>query len=1334
MSTGALAADYLEGMFGAAVFSIEGCLLTQLEPGQPPFIGGCVILASPPGSVPPGRRQLPGQLFFVVSSGPDAGLVFALARGTYTIGRAGGGGRPREDAAEIRISDPALSRRHCELRVGRETIGVRDLRSANGTWVNGRRTPSARVDAGTELRFGYSLCRIAVSSGPQGSNTAATNALTEPLKVRTEDGQKSGMLLVGSLLPLVLGIVMALTTGMWIFLAFSTLSAVTGVLAAAGIRRRQKRNRAAVAAAVDTDIERRFRSAPDPGVLALRAFARPPDGNSAELPGTAGGGTGTQVRRTFPLLRIGLGDQPANVETVPGKPGFTPPMIPNAPVMLDLDQHPGVIVRGSAPEVGALARTVLLQLGGSSGTYPGLRFLCLGHEADLPLGIRFLPGAALLSMPFPPADSEAGLRRVRERVLSLLAESGTARDPAVVVCLLGAWAALRAPLEADLAQHTSGAVSVIGFGTGGAAQSVVTLSPGHGTKATEDASLVFCPDLVGVRPFERIARGLAAGTAGPARRPPRSLPQAVPFCSVVDTDPASVTARWREHARDASAAAPIGIGPSGVYDLDLDAHGPHFLAAGTTGSGKSEFLRSLVTALAACRSPSQINFLLIDFKGGSGLGPLHRLPHTVGLLTDLSAEHVARALVSLRAEVRRRERLFAQVGAEDLAGYNRSAPPDQALPRLLVIVDEFRMLADTVPTALPELFRIAAIGRSLGISLFLATQRPQGAVTSDIRANIASSVALRVQSAAESRDVIGTDAASLIPATLPGRAYVRIAGSAPMPFQALSTSLKPGTRPRPVRYFTDFLMSTSAPPRPPEAQDGLLDRICADIRSAAVTASCPVPRPPVAEPLPRHLDADGLRRCLPETHRADGLVLGLRDEPDDQCLKPLCWSPAADSHLAILGTTRAGAADGMDLIATLLLGTLPDHHLYILDGDGHLSWAAGAPQVGAYAHPGEVKRASRILRYLGEGTFLDAQGSDPSGTWAHSSARSVETTVLITGWGRWVSAFRASRREWAEDALFDLVRDGERGGIAVVVAGDRELISAAFFPSIPNRLYFPAEASAESLLRWPRLPAMEPVRGRALAMGRIAGEPGSVSQLVAPPAAAARKFSPLPPGCPLPHRVAALPQFLSGDELAGRLAAGSFPERPDRIPVGVSGDELDPAYVRVPPRSVFLVAGQAGSGRTAFLRQLLNGSPPSLECHFPLGGTVLEELCSRLTTEERDLSQVLLLIDDADLLGSRQHQQLAAVQARGARLVLAALSGHQISTRVPLAAHVRSAPRGALLQPSTGAEGEILGVRLALETRLPPGRCFLVEGTTVTEAQTAFQPAEETPSTSYRCP
>ena len=195
------------------------------------------------------------------------------------------------------------------------------------------------------------------------------------------------------------------------------------------------------------------------------------------------------------------------------------------------------------------------------------------------------------------------------------------------------------------------------------------------------------------------------------------------------------------------------------------------MLGGTTGAGKSQLLRSLVLSAALAYPPERLGLILVDFKGSAGLGPLAELPHTLSILSNFDVSAVERALEFLRADVHRRETDLQAAGVNSYRDYLADCRARGVLPRypeLLIVVDEFRMLIDSMPDAMTELMRIATIGRSLGLHLVLATQRPQGTISQDIRANIATSICLRVASAQDSYNLLEHEAAAYISAAQPG--------------------------------------------------------------------------------------------------------------------------------------------------------------------------------------------------------------------------------------------------------------------------------------------------------------------------------------------------------------------------------------------------------------------------------------------------------------------------------------------------------------------------------------------------------------------------------------
>ncbi|MDR2538966.1 MAG: FHA domain-containing protein [Bifidobacteriaceae bacterium] len=233
---------------------------------------------------------------------------------------------------------------------------------------------------------------------------------------------------------------------------------------------------------------------------------------------------------------------------------------------------------------------------------------------------------------------------------------------------------------------------------------------------------------------------------------------------------------WAETVVEQSVPAWIGCDAIGSIQLDLVTEGPHCLIGGTTGSGKSEFLQSWILEMAVHSSPEVLNFLLIDYKGGSAFGNLSKLPHTVGLVIDLEPQLAKRVLLALNAEIRYRERLFYEFGVKDWpAWYKLTDSSRPNLARLIIAVDEFAAMSKELPEFIEGMIDLAQRGRSLGMHLILATQRPNGVINENIRANTDLRIALRVNDDAESNDIIGTKDAAHISPLHKGRLFLKSA-------------------------------------------------------------------------------------------------------------------------------------------------------------------------------------------------------------------------------------------------------------------------------------------------------------------------------------------------------------------------------------------------------------------------------------------------------------------------------------------------------------------------------------------------------------------------------
>lgn len=236
--------------------------------------------------------------------------------------------------------------------------------------------------------------------------------------------------------------------------------------------------------------------------------------------------------------------------------------------------------------------------------------------------------------------------------------------------------------------------------------------------------------------------------------------------------------RWEKNQSHKSLAVPLGVRAENDYvqlNLHEKAHGPHGLVAGTTGSGKSEIVQAYILSLAVNFHPHEVGFLLIDYKGGGMANLFKDLPHLLGTITNLDKSESMRAMASIKSELSRRQRIFGECGVNHINGYNKLfklGKVEEPLPHLFMISDEFAELKKEQPEFMSELISTARIGRSLGIHLILATQKPSGVVDDQIWTNSKFRLCLKVQDAGDSREMLKTpDAANIIQQ---GRAYLQV--------------------------------------------------------------------------------------------------------------------------------------------------------------------------------------------------------------------------------------------------------------------------------------------------------------------------------------------------------------------------------------------------------------------------------------------------------------------------------------------------------------------------------------------------------------------------------
>jgi S-DNA-T family DNA segregation ATPase FtsK/SpoIIIE len=743
------------------------------------------------------------------------------------------------------------------------------------------------------------------------------------------------------------------------------------------------------------------------------------------------------------------------------------------------------------------------------------------------------------------------------------------------------------------------------------------------------------PDAVALDPdrplpnwYETVARGIAAlRPVGAAEE--STIPKSVRLLDVLGLEPPTadaVAARWIITPR--STRANLGIGVDGEFGIDLVQDGPHALVAGTTGAGKSELLQTLVASFAVANRPDEMTFVLVDYKGGSAFAECAELPHTVGLVTDLDTHLVERALVSLGAELRRRERVLAEAGAKDIVDYldkRGRAPRLGPLPRLMLVVDEFASMIRELPDFVSGLVNIAQRGRSLGIHLVLATQRPSGSVTPDIRANTNLRIALRTTDGNESRDIIDApDAGDLSPAT-PGRAFARLSASALLPFQAgriggrrPSSSAGPADALPPVRLEELTWTELSEPVRVTragsagQAVEAVTDLavLARAVAEAAATSGIARQPSPWLPPLPDTVTLESLTQ--PDRPASDvpmaPVAWGLIDLPEEQARRALVVDLDATGHLHIAGAARSGRSQALRTLCAALADahSVADLHLYGIDcGNGALLALGELPHCGAVVDHRSPERLGRLLDRL---TAMVGQRQEQLGQ--HGVADLSELRGVMPPDQRpphvvvVLDRLEVFDRDYAYhdngsflDKFQALLRDGGSVGVHLVLTGDRVLGSSRYAGTTEDKLVMRLNDDSDYQMLGLRtrdvpeaLPSGRALRPRDVTEVQIAVLDTGDAEPDLAGAAQARALASR--GQRLaereahvaaerrPFQLLALPSRIGYAEAA---AAASARSGPLWALAGVGGDALAPLGPDLAETPTFMVAGPPRSGRSTAL-------------------------------------------------------------------------------------------------------------------------------------------------------
>lgn len=517
--------------------------------------------------------------------------------------------------------------------------------------------------------------------------------------------------------------------------------------------------------------------------------------------------------------------------------------------------------------------------------------------------------------------------------------------------------------------------------------------------------------------------------------------------------------RWKENDPTKSLETPIGIDTTGhMFKLDLHEkfHGPHGLIAGMTGSGKSEFIMTFILSLAVNYHPHEVAFILIDYKGGGMADAFASLPHLAGTITNLDGAAVRRSLISIQSELKRRQTIFSDTGKRlgmsnlDIYKYQklyREGKVNEPLQHLFIISDEFAELKTQQPEFMEQLVSAARIGRSLGIHLILATQKPSGVVDDQIWSNSKFRICLKVQEKADSMDVIKRpDAAEL---SVTGRYYVQVGfnelfglgqsawGGAPYePSDRLSTEREQvvtvidnlGRIAKQVKL--DKRGKTANPIKQLDAVNRYLASIAED-ESIRV-------KPLWLEPIPAMITVDELKAKYAGEHGAGRWlepVVGEADDPANQRRLVMTVPLGSEGHAVVYGAAGNGKTTFITtLIYSLICDYTPnDLHMYVLDfGSETLRMFATAPHVGDVLLSHETEKANNLFKMLHkEISRRKKRFSDYGGDYAsyRKSGQTDEAAIVVIIHN--YSAF-SELHDDKDEALAYLTREGLKYGLYFV--------------------------------------------------------------------------------------------------------------------------------------------------------------------------------------------------------------------------------------------------------------------------------------------------------------
>ena len=1367
--------------------------------------------------------------------GPDAGATFPISRGRTSLGRAALATRGGEQPHHIHLQDPFLKPVHGSFYA--DSSGIRWIEKHPVASEGSEKAQGSKRAQGAEprilrwnepFRLGSSLCMLtspsadgeriaenanATATSPESSSGEPAQTLAplgdagnpfEPVVVNPPAPRKLKQILLSVCLPIVVGLIIALVTGMWFLLLMSAASSLLMLLHFFGGR---AENRAASQQTHQAALQEKE-----------RALALPTAGNLAIS------GPSALHDAVYPAIVLGCGPRhpylrgrnlPLGTLEKQNAPHYLPLPTPTLGHYLKLEEahlraylvqlvagYPGsvhVLLAGAdstdQQRINRLVQTLAVVPGVSVHCLPSvqqekyLQALQSGLQSELsasvpPLILMPLQASAIYAPLLTALTSGAVAESSQSRAFASPREQ---KVNAPALCVLGS-------AEGDSSAHAPGAL----FGAawvecvseGSHRQSIRYRAQGYVAPAVQPTEGVYQVHPLACEGLCQHADGLSVEafcaalenlySAGREQEQgalsEAQVHQSAHLFSSLQAQNArqknrtddmaveSVLQRWSAQRYASDIRCYLGVSSGGSLNIGLSEHGPHWLLGGTTGAGKSQLLRSLVLSAALRYPPERLGLILVDFKGSAGLGPLAQLPHALSVLSNFDVSAVERALEFLRADIHRREVDLQALGVNSYRDYLASCQAAGTTPRypeLLIVVDEFRMLIDSMPDAMAELMRIATIGRSLGLHLVLATQRPQGAISQDIRANIATSICLRVASAQDSYNLLEHESAAYISAAHPGAGYVRLPDGRSLPFRApLVDAVPSSSDARPVQVLGleeggwRELTATSAVQTLGGNEDELLIRSAQQIRAlyereyapknlqknAEVQDEyCPIPpelpentplpavQAPVNEPVAYGIDPAAAPQEPADSGAAsEGYLLGELEIARYGVRRPISWS--GQQALALLAQSAERAPMLYGLLAQAFTARTP---VVLLTSDGAL-YRDLEPYAGAF----EVLAGAQELSHL---RFCLEQLRTPNLWGTEGSTRPL---IVVDGLDSWLEAL--VRQPDTENLLYDLLSQGCRRGYSVVFTSalnPRGRFAAAAHSTLLSRRFLDADLMRSTSKDYPTPAQSHYCVEGAINEELIGDQPLSASilspcvagfrelvQVLRGNAASASNGSNTRPGTLLRQ----FPEYYRMPS-AEYVTAAHAACNPQGAKLLVAFDRRQmPVWLSAPAGAVVPVQGSRSAGKSTLLESIaqlnpqlntlvLEGSGGAAGAGGASGEPPSVERTRALLDSVKDPARTLVFVDDLQYL-SPAVQQLLLERRSEFRAMLVAYTPWPRRTSSPLLAALMGCSRALLLAPASLADADMCTVTALPLDRFtqgeqPAGRLVVVDGASVCAAQ-----------------